>query len=211
MAEAPANRPVDPGRFADAVRFALEAHANQFRKGSPAPYITHPVAVAGILAQYGCPEAVVLAAVLHDVLEDTPVTAGELEARFGPRVAELVQAVSEVKTRNGRPVSWEERKGAQLAHLQETPDLEAVLLKAADVLHNVTTIIRDLRLHGPSTWTRFRRGAADQLRYFRTVAEVLAGRLGNHPLAVELQDQVEALHLEAARAAGLQAPVQPSE
>lgn len=210
MAEPPATQPVDPGRFAEAVRFALEAHGNQYRKGSPAPYVTHPVAVAGILAQYGCSEPVVLAGVLHDVLEDTPVTAGELEGRFGPRVTELVQAVSEVKAENGRPVPWEQRKGAQLAHLQETPDLEAILLKAADVLHNVTTIIRDLRLRGPATWNRFRRGATDQLRYYRTVAQVLAARLGDHPLVAELEDQVEALHLEAARAAGGQGPAPPS-
>ncbi|MBO2518127.1 HD domain-containing protein [Limnochorda sp.] len=210
MPEPPSPQPVDAERFAEAVRFALQAHGNQYRKGSPAPFVTHPVAVAGILAQYGCSEAVVLAAVLHDVLEDTPVTAEELEARFGPRVTALVQAVTEVKTIAGRPVPWEERKASQLAHLQATDDLEAVLLKAADVLHNVTTIIRDLRLRGHATWSRFRRGATDQLRYYRRVAEVLGERLGNHPLAAELKAQVEELHLEAARAARGPSPTPPS-
>lgn len=201
-------RPVDPHRFAEAVRFALAAHGDQLRKGSPVPYITHPVAVAGILAQYGCPEPLVLAAVLHDVLEDTPVTAPELQARFGARVTRLVQAVTEVKRRDGRPVPWEERKSGQLEHLRRGAEAEVVLLKAADVLHNVASIVRDLRLRGPATWDRFRRGAGDQLRYYRAVVEAVTERLGDHPLAVELREQVELLHLESTRAAGGSSPEQ---
>ncbi|BAS26525.1 phosphohydrolase [Limnochorda pilosa] len=197
---------MDPARFAEAVRFALAAHGDQRRKGSPVPYVTHPVAVAGILAQYGYPEPVVLAAVLHDVLEDTAVTAPEIEERFGRRVLDLVEAVTEVKVRDGRPVPWEERKAEQLQHLRDTGDLEAVGLKAADVLNNVASIVRDLRVHGPSTWSRFRRGPAHQLQYYRILSDTVGDRLGSHPLARELQEQVELLHLEAARAAGGAAP-----
>src|SRR3954463_8418840 len=78
-----------------ALDFAAREHAGQTRDIDSIPFVTHPVEVACLLHEAGYSDEVVAAGVLHDVLEDTEVTRGELEERFGPRVAELVAAVSE--------------------------------------------------------------------------------------------------------------------
>lgn len=123
--------------------FAAEAHKGQLRKGSDVPYITHPVGVSAILAQYNAGGDVVVAGLLHDTLEDTKMTREELEAHFGSLIAGLVAEVSEEKLANGQEVPWEVRKRQQLDRLRNA-DLDVVRLKAADVVHNVRSILRDL-------------------------------------------------------------------
>ena len=88
----------------EAAEFAREAHRGMFRKGTEIPYIVHPIETAVIVASFTDDEEVIAAALLHDVVEDTDVTGEELEHRFGPRVAGLVMAESEDKSR-----SWQER------------------------------------------------------------------------------------------------------
>jgi (p)ppGpp synthase/HD superfamily hydrolase len=78
-----------------AVRFARQRHAGQRRKADGAAFLLHPLEVASLLERAGAPDHVVAAGVLHDVIEDTEVERGELEARFGPDVAELVALVSD--------------------------------------------------------------------------------------------------------------------
>lgn len=97
----------------EAAEFAREAHRGMFRKGTEIPYIVHPIETAVIVASFTDDEEVIAAALLHDVVEDTDVTGEELEHRFGPRVAGLVMAESEDKSR-----SWQERKAATLRHLE---------------------------------------------------------------------------------------------
>jgi (p)ppGpp synthase/HD superfamily hydrolase len=79
----------------EAFAFAEAHHAHQRRLADGAPFLMHPSEVASLLAREGCPDHVVAAAVLHDVLEDTDVERGELESRFGADVSELVAAVSD--------------------------------------------------------------------------------------------------------------------
>jgi (p)ppGpp synthase/HD superfamily hydrolase len=83
----------------DALNFANERHAGQTRDLDDLPFVTHPVEVACLLHEAGYPDAVVAAGVLHDVLEDTDAERSELESRFGARVAELVDAVSDDPSR----------------------------------------------------------------------------------------------------------------
>lgn len=78
-----------------AVEFALERHRGQHRRADGAPFILHPLEVASLLERSGCPDHVVAAAVLHDVLEDTETQRSELESSFGPDVAALVALVSD--------------------------------------------------------------------------------------------------------------------
>lgn len=156
------------------------------------PYVQHPVHVAILLLKHGFDEAVVIAGVLHDVVEDTSVTLNEVRAEFGERVAELVGAVSETKHDAGVPRPWRVRKEEQLATLA-TASLDVVALKAADALHNGMTTLRDVNAHGDAAWARFSAPKSDQLWIQRAVAKGVRARLGDHPLARELEDVVTAL------------------
>ena len=89
----------------EAVEFAKKAHEGAVRKGTAVPYIVHPVETALIVALMTTDEEMVAAALLHDVVEDTPVTEEEIRSLFGERIASLVHAESEDKSK-----SWWERK-----------------------------------------------------------------------------------------------------
>ena len=78
-----------------AIEVAAKAHQNQVRKGTDIPYITHPLAVGIILAKAGCSDEVIVAGILHDTLEDTPLTLDCIQETFGPRVASIVKGASE--------------------------------------------------------------------------------------------------------------------
>ena len=91
-------------RVRKAYLIGARAHAGQTRK-SGEPYITHPVAVAGILADLGMDAETIIAAILHDTLEDTPLSRAELEAEFGPTVAELVDGVTKLDKLRFRSVA----------------------------------------------------------------------------------------------------------
>lgn len=138
-------------KFHVAFRFSAEAHKTQKRKGSGTPYIAHPMAVASLVMEHGGGEDVVIAALLHDVIEDTKVTASEVEAAFGPRVLGLVQAVT------NPPIDWKSFKNDE--DLQATlrsfrmknfeklagSSPEVLLLSSCDKLHNARGILEDLR------------------------------------------------------------------
>ncbi len=175
-----------------ALIVAARAHRDQVRKGGDVPYVQHPVHVAILLLKHGLDEAVVIAGVLHDVVEDTSVTLDDVRAEFGERVAELVGAVSETKTDAGRHRPWRVRKEEQLATLAKAP-LDVVALKAADALHNGMSTLRDVREHGDAAWGRFNAPKSDQHWIHRAVANLVRARLGDHPLARELEDVVTAL------------------
>lgn len=184
---------MNPHCYRKALEFALHAHEGQFRKGSVIPYITHPVSVSAILAQYGYEEDLVIAGLLHDVLEDTAVTPTELESRFGEHIVLLVSGVTEKKKdAKGLPRAWEIRKEEGLRHLGVAQE-QVVALKAADALHNVECLIRDLRIVGDDIWTRFKRGKEQQLDYYMRLSRLIRDRLGEAPLALELCEAVDKL------------------
>lgn len=117
-------------RLSAAVEFAVWAHGGRTRKGKDVPYITHPLAVALSLARAGCAEDVVIAGLLHDVVEDTSVTLEEVRERFGAGVAGIVAACTEDKR-----LPWEDRKARMLETLTHAP-LAVKLVACADKLHN---------------------------------------------------------------------------
>ncbi|MBK7402819.1 MAG: bifunctional (p)ppGpp synthetase/guanosine-3',5'-bis(diphosphate) 3'-pyrophosphohydrolase, partial [Myxococcales bacterium] len=100
-------------RYARALGIAARAHRDQVRKGKDVPYVTHPVHVARILDRHGFSEDLVLAGLLHDVLEDTAVSEQELLDAVGGEVVALVRAVTETKSEDGVERSWEVRKAEQ--------------------------------------------------------------------------------------------------
>ena len=195
-----------------AVRLAARGHHNQFRKNvedpegdSPSgvflvdrvPYVTHLMATMCILARLGARDAVLAAAVLHDYLEDVPDPDGRDNIRqvLGDEVLSLVLEVTEDKRRGLKQAdTWEIRKQEQIHHMAVMTD-EAILIKAADVLHNVQSLALDLEAAGDveAVWQHFNAGPERQMWYFESVSEVVGNRLGDHPLAIDLRLAVEKL------------------
>ena len=164
----------------DAIEFAAQAHAQarQCRKGTNIPYIVHPLGVAKTLIEYGCPEAVVIAALLHDTVEDTRVAIEEIERRFGRKVARLVTGASEPDKSD----TWENRKRHTINYLATAP-VDVVLIAVADKLDNIRAIREDYEKLGEKVWSRFNRPKADQQWYFRSLAKVFHKRLKGRPAA----------------------------
>jgi len=176
-----------------ALAFAASAHRTQTRKGTDIPYIMHPVHVAMILLRHGFDEEIVVAGLLHDVVEDCNVSLREIEVRFGARVAALVDAVTERKqTTNNEKRPWRERKQEQLERLRHA-NRDAAALKAADALHNCQTTLADLERQGETAWKRFNASPDEQRWYYGELAATLRDALERHPLALELERAVAKL------------------
>ena len=156
-----------------AIAFAAQAHTGHFRKGTKIPYIAHPLCVAKILIQMGCSEPVVIAGVLHDTLEDTPVTRDAIREIFGEEIADLVESVSELPKND---FSWEERKEHTLKRL-ETASSDVLVLCLADKLDNIRSIRDDLATIGEQIWHRFKRPKESQQWYYKNMAGIFSKRL----------------------------------
>jgi (p)ppGpp synthase/HD superfamily hydrolase len=179
--------------YEDALRLAATAHRHQNRKGCDVPYITHPVHVSVILLRHGFPTEVAIAGLLHDVVEDQGYELSRIEDEFGPRVAEIVAALSERKTdAQGLKRPWEVRKQEALEHMRHASP-EAAAVKLADALHNVRSTALDLRREGPQVWRRFNRGPGPTLNYYRQIIHIARQRLRAHPLVDELAAAVDDL------------------
>ena len=168
--------PIWNTRVNRAIRQAAVAHAAQKRKGSGVPYIVHPVSVAMIVADHGADENTVIAALMHDVLEDVSdvYSAAEMERDFGPEVVQTVRDVSEVKNADGTKKPWQERKEAYLAHLASLSDPRPLMVATADKIHNMQSILEDYARVGERVWERFNAGKERELWYYRTVVKLLA-------------------------------------
>ena len=159
--------------FEDALRFATDAHAGMVRKAGFTPYILHPMEVASIASTMTGDVEVLAAALLHDVVEDTPHTADEIEALFGPRVAELVAAETENK-RPGLPSkdTWRIRKEESLAELA-LADRDTKILWLADKLSNMRSFYRMYLDRGSSFWNAFNQNdPAQQAWYYCAIARL---------------------------------------
>ncbi len=185
-------------RFARAVEWASELHADQCRKGTDVPAMTHLLGVAALVLEDGGNEREAIAALLHDAIEDAHVKPKKIRRRFGRRVAKIVKGCTEtldgeLPGRKGKPrgaTTWRARKEESLAHLRDPDTPDPILrVRTADALANARSIVADLRRHGPETWQRFNAGAVDQLWYYRSLSNVIGQR---HPgrLADELRASV---------------------
>lgn len=159
-------------RIERAIRLTLSAHAGQIRKADPqVPYATHPLHVAIMVQEAGGDEDSIIAALLHDLLEDTDVTPEDLDEEFGPKVSTIVQEVSEDK---GHP--WRERKARMVERLKSASP-EACMIAAADRIHNLETLIDSYKRFGPTVWQAFRGKPRETLQYNREVLETIRGRI----------------------------------
>jgi len=162
--------------ISSAYEFSAKAHAGQTRRTGD-PYITHPVAVAEILANLHLDAASIKAALLHDVVEDTPSTLQEIETRFGDDVARLVDGVSKIDHLRFDSVAEAQAESFRKMLLAMAKDLRVILVKLADRTHNMRTIY-SLPIE------KQRRIARETLEIYAPIAN----RLGMYTLKVELED-----------------------
>jgi len=160
----------------EAFLFGAEAHQGQQRQTGE-PYIFHPLAVARILAEMRMDHKCLMAAILHDVIEDTGIGKDQLAARFGDEVAELVDAVSKLTQ-----IDFKSRAEAQAANFQKmmlamTRDIRVILIKLADRLHNMRTL-------GVMAPPKRRRISRETLEIYAPIAN----RLGINSIRLELED-----------------------
>ena len=151
--------------------------------------MSHLLAVCALVLEARGDEDQAVAALLHDALEDTDLTADELESSFGPRVASIVEALSDTTVRPKPP--WRPRKEAHLTRLRGAPS-DVLLVAVADKLHNARSLVADLERLGPQVWARFNAGPDDQLWWYRSLADVFASRRVG-PLADALTATVDRL------------------
>jgi (p)ppGpp synthase/HD superfamily hydrolase len=157
-----------------AIEFAARAHVGQYRKGTKIPYIVHPLGVGKILIEYGCPAHLIVAGILHDTVEDTPVTLDEIRQTFGWDVADLVKAASEPDKSD----TWENRKNHTIDMLK-TLSKEAAVLVLADKIDNIRAIREDLERNGEGLWDRFNAPKTKQKWYYENLETGLSARLGD--------------------------------
>ena len=170
-----ANKPLDTALLDRAIIFAVKAHAGTERRGKGFPYIVHPMEAVEIVATITPDQELLAAAALHDVVEDTDVSADELRREFGDRIAALVVAESDVfEDGVSEEDSWHARKKAAIDRLaRASHDAKTVAL--GDKLSNMRAIARDYAQQGDALWNLFHvkdrkehewhsRGLAESLR-----------------------------------------------
>jgi (p)ppGpp synthase/HD superfamily hydrolase len=180
-------------RFADALTFAERQHRGHVRKGTGFPYVCHLLAVAGCVLENGGDEDEAIAALLHDVVEDTDTTVEELRALFGDRVAEIVGACSDASDPANKP-PWQERKTRHLEHVRGA-SASVQLVTGADKLHNLRALLGDHQQLGEALWARFNAPSKQHvLWYYRSMLDAIRSALPPR-LCWELTEGVDALGL----------------
>lgn len=170
----------------EAVEFSFKAHKGQKRKGTGIDYIAHPMTVGVILAKLGLKKEIIMAGVLHDIIEDTDHTKRDIEKKFGEKVSNLVEEVSE-KDRDLPYIERKQRAAAKLLNVSK----EAALIKAADVLANTTDLIIDLENRGKNAFEIFHSGKDEKIKQIERVISVLCLRLKEEKVINDLRDNLK--------------------
>jgi len=175
-------------RLVKALAVAAQLHADQRRKGTDVPYLSHLLGTCSIALDYGADEDEAIAALLHDAIEDVePVEeARAAVASFGERVLHIVEGCTDSDTHPKPP--WRARKERYVAHVADA-DASVLLVTAADKLHNARSVLADLRRHGASTWDRFTGGRDGSLWYYRAMVGALRANLAHDPDLVDELDR----------------------
>jgi GTP pyrophosphokinase len=195
--------PLLTSRFDAALHYATRHHALQLRKGTPVPYAAHLLAVASLVLEMHGDEDEAIGGLLHDVVEDGGgrTALAEIEAAFGPAVADIVRANSDTldpKDDENGGAGWYARKRAYIdAFTTKSP--AALRVSLADKVHNARSILLDYRTLGDDLWARFGQGQglATRVNYRELAAafERERTRLGDpaQPYVDELRRTVDAI------------------
>jgi len=178
-------------RFTSAIDYARKLHTGT-RKGTVVPYMAHLLGVASLVmgenGHVAVTEDMVIAAVLHDAVEDEGGLARlqDIEATFGLEVARIVEGCSDSFAADSTAKEeWEPRKKAYIERLHTEPE-STLLVSVADKLHNVRSMVEDYRSDGAEFWKRFKRGPGPQLWYYTEVLKVYQERCPDWRIVHEL-------------------------
>lgn len=168
---------IDLTELADVFSFVSYEHRNSTRK-SGVPYIAHPMDVASILIKENAPNELVFAGLLHDLVEDTGVDIVTIRRRYGEKVADYVDAVTEPEelrqpVEGDKAQTWKERKEYTVRKMSRA-NREVKLLSCADKLANIRDLIRDIKQEGEEFWDNFNAAKDEQEWYYRSMLEVFA-------------------------------------
>jgi guanosine-3',5'-bis(diphosphate) 3'-pyrophosphohydrolase len=177
-----------------AREYAQSRHRGATARDGSTPYFDHVAEVAGHVYSAGASYSVVEAAYLHDVVEHADGSLNDIGHAFGPRVAELVEHVTNATrdAQTGRSLSWLEQKQRALAAAGEG-DRDANWIKAADLISNAGELLRNFSRIGKRVWAQYEGSAAEQLGYYLRLGELLMQRLDSRYLRRELDATLAAL------------------
>jgi (p)ppGpp synthase/HD superfamily hydrolase len=176
--------------FEAALAWAHQRHAGQRRHNTDTPYIGHLLATCATVLEEGGDERLAIAALLHDILEDTPTTRSELRKRFGDDVYAVVDDCTDASLTERATAGWQERKVTHLDRMRRAgPD--SLLVIAADKLSSLQSLVDDLARYGPELFDRSTRSGADLLANYRDVFEILRAGLGDRPVVQRLGALIE--------------------
>lgn len=155
-----------------AIEFAAKAHSGQFRKGTNIPYIFHLMNVMKTLCDANVSENLIVAGILHDVLEDTKSTKEDILIHFGEEVLDLVVGESEPN----KSLPWKVRKQYSIRFFEQDATEEQLIIACADKCDNASSILEDYIKHGDFLWERFNAGKDDQIWYYSSISSVIQKR-----------------------------------
>ena len=170
------NHPLDTSLVDQAIRFAVDAHAGTERRGKGFPYVIHVLESMAIIATMTHDPELLAAAALHDTVEDTDVTIDEIRKRFGSRVADIVQAETDIQVaEEGHRKTWRMRKQEAIDRIAAA-SLDGKMVALGDKLSNMRAIARDYHKKGDALWNIFHApgGRADHEWHYRGLAASLA-------------------------------------
>lgn len=170
-------------RFSEAFGWAHSLHASQVRKGTTIPYVSHLMAVAGLVIEHGGTEDQAIAALLHDSIEDQDIPDAEIENRFGAAVSLMVRACTDAYERPKPP--WAARKRRYIEHLATAP-ADALLVSLADKTHNARCIAADVRRVGNAYLDIFNAKVDGTRWYYRRLHDAFS--LRQEDLPPEMRD-----------------------
>ncbi|MBR1509331.1 MAG: HD domain-containing protein [Bacteroidales bacterium] len=187
------NAPLNTDLLDRAIIFAVKAHAGTERRGKGFPYIVHPMEAVVIVSTITPDQELLAAAALHDVVEDTGISADDLRREFGDRIADLVVAESDVFTEGvSEEDSWHARKRAAIERLSRA-SRDAKIVAMGDKLSNMRAIARDYAVQGDKLWSIFHaKDPKDHEWHYRGLADALKELEGTFAYKefVSLIDQV---------------------
>lgn len=158
-----------------AITFASSAHKGMIRKGTKQPYIFHPLEVLSLVSMMSDDDDVLCGAILHDTVEDTPVTLEDIKREFNDRVAKLVSSESEDKRGQvNKAETWVDRKQEAIEQIKNTTDIGSKMICLADKVSNLRSMHIMQMQFGDETWNQF--NMKDPLKhywYYSELAKVL--------------------------------------
>ncbi len=164
-----------------AVQFALEAHKGQVRKVNGAPYVSHLFDVAEILLNVKASENLVIAGILHDIIEDTPFTDKDILALFPSQKGQAILHIILADNESDKSASWMERKTETITYAQNSDDEEGLLLICADKISNLSSLVENMEICGEMVWKYFNSPKDKQIWYYESLFKVFEKKLAHYP------------------------------